>query len=210
MTPSLEKLLTSKWLIGLTGNIATGKSTARQMLVELGAIAIDADEVAREVVQPGKPALTEIARIFGQEVIQADGALDRRALAAIVFRDPEKLRLLEAVTHPAVRAEIAHRIAQLPAGSIIVLEAIKLLESGWRTHCNRIWVTTCTPDTQLRRLMQNRGMSEQEARMRIDAQPPPAEKIAAADLVINSESSVEEMRSQIKNEWDRIWHEISH
>lgn len=208
MTLSLDHILTDKRLIGLTGNIATGKSTARKILVDLGAIAIDADEVAREVVKPGQPALAEITRIFGHEVIQADGTLDRRALAAIVFRDPEKLRLLEAVTHPAVRAEIANRIARLPAGSIVVLEAIKLLESGWRAHCDRIWVTTCTPDTQLRRLMQSRGMSEQDARMRIHAQPPQAEKIAAADLVIDSESSVEEMRSQITNEWERIRKEI--
>jgi dephospho-CoA kinase len=210
MTPSLEDMLAGKQLIGLTGNIATGKSTARKMLVDLGAIAIDADEVAREVVQPGQPALAEITRIFGHEVIQADGALDRRALAAIVFRDPEKLRLLEAVTHPAVRAEITRRIARLPVGSIVVLEAIKLLESGWRAHCDRIWVTTCTPDTQLQRLMQSRGMSEQDARMRIEAQPPQADKIAAADLVIDSESSVEKMRAQIKHEWDRIRREISH
>ena len=200
---SVEHALTGKRLIGLTGNIATGKSTVRRILVQLGAVAIDADETAREVVQPGRPALDEIARVFGPDVIQADGSLNRRALAAIVFSDPQKLRTLERITHPAVRAAIAERVAALPPASVIVLEAIKLLESGWRPYCDQIWVTTCRPETQLLRLMQSRGMSEQEARMRIDAQPPQAEKIAAANVVIDTDVSITAMQEQIESEWKK-------
>jgi len=207
MTTTFERTqsaFTDKRLIGLTGNIATGKSAVRSMLVRLGAAAVDADEVAREVVQPGRPALAAIAHAFGPAVIQPDGALDRRALAAIVFQSPEKLRMLEGITHPAVRTEIVRRLEQLPAGSVVVIEAIKLLESGWRAHCEEIWVTTCAPAVQLRRLIEARGMSESEARMRIDAQPPQAEKVAAADVVIDSNHPLAEMQAQVEREWRRF------
>jgi dephospho-CoA kinase len=204
MNATIEHALAGKRLIGLTGNIATGKSTVRRTLQELGALTIDADEVAREVVAPGRPALAEIVRIFGANILLANGALDRRALAAIVFEDAAKLRMLEAIVHPAVRIEVAEKLAAAKRGDVAVLEAIKLLESGWRAHCAAIWVTTCSPEMQLQRLMESRGMSEAEARMRIDAQPPQAEKLAAADVVIDSDRPVAEMRAQIEREWRRL------
>lgn len=203
-TENIAHALAGKRLIGLTGNIATGKSAVRSMLVQLGAIAIDADEVARAVVQPGQPSLREIARTFGPDVLHSDGSLNRRALAEIVFHNPQKLRALEDITHPAVRVEIAQRLAALAPGCIVVLEAIKLLESGWRTHCEEIWTTTCAPAVQLQRLMASRGMSEAEAHMRIDAQPPQAKKVDAADVIIDSNRPLAEMQAQVEQEWRRF------
>lgn len=204
MNATITNALLDKRLLGLTGNIATGKSTVRRILAALGAVTIDADEVARLVVEPGRPAFDAIVSAFGAGVVQQSGALDRKVLASIVFGDAEKLRALEAIVHPAVRAEVAQRLAAVPAGGIAVLEAIKLLESGWRAHCAEIWATTCPYETQLQRLIAARGMSEAEARMRIDAQPPQEEKLAVADVVIDSSLPFAEMQAQIEREWRRF------
>ncbi|MCX6017107.1 MAG: dephospho-CoA kinase, partial [Chloroflexi bacterium] len=120
------------------------------------------------------------------------------------------LRVLEGITHPAVRTEVTNRIAELPRGVIVVLEAIKLLESGWSAHCEEIWVVMCSAEKQLQRLIHTRGMTEQEARMRIDAQPPQAEKLAAADVVIDSNETIEQMQARINTEWRRFTLQSGH
>jgi dephospho-CoA kinase len=202
--------LDQRRIIGLTGNIATGKSAVRIMLEALGATAIDADAVARDVVQPGQPALTLIVDEFGPAVLNANGTLNRQQLGDIVFGDPEKLKALEAITHPAVRAAIRTRIQLLPPEAIVVLEMIKLFESGWSAQCAEVWVTHCPEALQRERLMQGRNMTDAAARARIAAQQPQAEKLARADVAIDTSGTLEDTRSQVLAAWDRFLARLAH
>lgn len=190
-------------LIGLTGNIATGKSEVARMLRGLGAHVIDADQLAREVVQPGQPALAEIVRAFGPQALLPSGELDRKRMAGIVFSDPAKLRQLEAITHPAVRALLWARIHDAPKDAIVVIEVIRLFEGGYAERCDQVWVTDCPRETQIARLVASRGMSEAEAARRVDAQPPQADKVARADAVIDTSDSLEDTHRQVVDLWDR-------
>ncbi len=137
--------MTPRLLIGLTGNIATGKSTVAQVLRALGAVVIDADQVSRQVVEREQPALAEIVRTFGAGILLPDGGLDRKALGQIVFNDPQRLQALEAIVHPAVHVEIERRLAATSPDRVAVIEVIKLFESGWADQCDQIWVTDCPP-----------------------------------------------------------------
>lgn len=190
-------------VIGLTGNIGTGKSTVMSMLAALGATVIDADRVAHEVIAPGTPGWSQVVAAFGRGVVAADGTIDRARLGAIVFSDPAALTRLEAITHPAVAVAIDQRLRAIERGAVI-LEAIKLIESGLYRDCDALWVVTCRPEQQLERLMRDRRMSEAEARRRIAAQPPQSEKIALADVVIDNSGSVEETRAQVEAAWQAI------
>jgi dephospho-CoA kinase len=211
------------YLIGLTGNIACGKSTVLAILRELGARAIDADRVTHELQQPGEPVYAAIVAEFGPGILVAPGGpIDRRALGAIVFADAAALRRLEQIVHPAVHARImawlkqlgnggwgmgdgdSHLPSPIPHPPVAVIDAIKLLESGWKPLCDAIWVVTCTPEQQLERLMATRGMSEAEARTRIAAQPPQAEKVAQADVVIDNSGSLDSTRRQIEQAWSQL------
>uniref|UniRef100_A0A7C5VYX3 Dephospho-CoA kinase n=1 Tax=Thermomicrobium roseum TaxID=500 RepID=A0A7C5VYX3_THERO len=191
------------YVIGLTGNIACGKSLVLRELAALGAETIDADQVAREVTTPGSPVLAAITETFGQDVLRPDGTLDRRALGAIVFRDPEALRRLEAITHPVIVAEIRRRVAESNR-PVVVIDAIKLFESSLASDCDEVWVVTCRPDQQLARLMARDALSEEEALARIRAQPPQEEKIARADHIIDNSGSIEATRQQVQT----LWHEV--
>ncbi|RMF37593.1 MAG: dephospho-CoA kinase [Chloroflexi bacterium] len=184
------------YLIGLTGNIATGKSTVARMLAEQGATVIDADRLAHQAMRRGTPVYRRIVETFGEEVLAPDGEVDRARLGRIVFADPEALRRLEAIVHPAVIAEVARRIAQAD-GDLVVVEAIKLIEAGMHRDLDALWVTTCPREEQVRRLMAERGMSRAEAERRVDAQPPQEEKVALADRVIDTSGSLEETRRQV-------------
>jgi dephospho-CoA kinase len=186
-----------KYLIGLTGNIATGKSTVAKILSELGATVIDADALTHELQRKGTPTYGAIVAAFGTAVLNEAGEIDRRALGSIVFSDAEKLKQLEAIMHPAVAIESAHRIMEAPT-SIIVYEAIKLIEAGRASMCDAIWVVTAKYEGQLERLMRDRKMSESEARTRIEAQPPQSEKIKFATVVIDNSGSMEETREQVE------------
>ena len=158
-------------ILGLTGNIASGKSTIGMLLLELGATAyIDADLVVHELYLPGKPLVTEIAAAFGQGVGNRDGGVDRRALGELVFGDQTKLRQLEVIVLPHVRDALLARLRALPPDGIGVFDAIKLVESGYAPLCDGVWLVTCSEEAQLRRLMTSRGLSETEARQRIAAQ----------------------------------------
>ncbi len=190
-------------VIGLTGNIGTGKSTVMSMLAALGATVIDADRVAHEVIAPGTPGWSQVVAAFGRGVVAADGAIDRARLGAIVFSDPAALARLEAITHPAIAIAIDQRLRAIERG-VVVLEAIKLIESGLYRNCDALWVVTCRPEQQLERLMRDRRMSEAEARQRIAAQPPQSEKIALAVVVIDNSGSVEETRAQVEAAWKAI------
>ena len=190
--------------IGLTGNIATGKSTVARMLVELGAEHIDADKLAHQVLKPDGRAYADVIKAFGQRILAPGGReIDRRVLGEIVFTDPAALAQLEELVHPAVIELVNKRIAATQA-AVVVLEAIKLLESGLADACTTIWVTNCSPTVQLERLTSIRDLSHTEAEQRISAQPPAVEKIAQADLVIETAGSLAATRAQVERAWSRL------
>jgi len=190
-------------VVGLTGNIATGKSTVGRMLAGRGATVIDADRVTHEVMQPGTAVHTAIVRVFGPQMVGPEGEIEREKLAARVFADPQALARLERIVHPAVIEEVVRRIAAA-SGPVVVVEAIKLIESGMAEGCDRIWVTTCSRQEQIRRVMADRGMSREEAQLRVDAQPPQEEKIGRADVVIDTGGSMSDTRDQVHAAWKRL------
>lgn len=190
-------------VIGLTGNIGTGKSTVTRMLADLGATVIDADKLAHEVIAPGTPGWQQVVEVFGQEIVAADGTIDRARLAAIVFSDPASLARLEAIVHPLVIQETDRRIRAIGRG-VVVVEAIKLIESSMVRDCDALWVVTARPEQQLERLVRERGMSAAEVQRRMAAQPPQAEKIALADVVIDNSGTPEETRAQVEAAWKTL------
>ena len=189
--------MSDKYLIGLTGNIATGKSTVAKMLRELGATVIDADALVHELQRSGMPTYDAIVAAFGHGILDRTGEIDRKVLGSIVFADSEKLRLLESTLHPAVLIESQQRIAAATT-RVVVYEAIKLLEAGRAEMCDAIWVVTARPEVQLERLMRDRHLSEADARQRIEAQPSQSEKIKRATVVIDNSDSLSETRRQVQ------------
>jgi len=179
-------------LVGLTGGIATGKSTVSAMFAHLGARVIDADLLAREVVAPGQRAHGEIVREFGPEVLQADGHLDRKRLGAIVFADPVKRKRLEEITHPAIRARQQRILSVLEEeafADIVIWDAALLIETGGAKGMDRVVVVIADPAVEHERLMARDGFPEAEARQRIASQMPLAEKAKVADHVIDNSGS---------------------
>jgi dephospho-CoA kinase len=191
------------FLIGLTGNIATGKSTVAGMLVALGADAIDADEVAHAMMRTGTPVHARIVEAFGSEMLAADGEIDRRRLGARVFADREALAQLEAIVHPATLEAVDRRVAASSA-TVVVVEAIKLIESGMAGGCDSVWVTTCRPKQQIERLMRSRGLSRAEAALRVRAQAPQEEKLARADVAIDTSGTLDRTREQVRAAWTHL------
>ncbi len=188
------------YIIGLTGNIATGKSTVGRMLADLGTRYIDADEIAHEVIARGGAAFLDVLAAFGAGILDANGEIDRRRLGGIVFSDAARLRQLAVIVHPAVLARISEALAT--AGEeVVVLDAIKLLESGLSLVCDTVWVVTCPRDQQLGRLLRTRGLTLEEALLRINAQPPQEEKARRADVVIDNGGSLASARRQVKAAW---------
>jgi dephospho-CoA kinase len=197
----------NKLVIGLTGNIGVGKSTVMALLAGLGAAGIDADKVAHQVMEPGQPAYDQIVARFGPLIAPAGGPVDRMRLGQIVFSDPAALADLEAIVHPAVFQVIQRRVAEAGA-PVVVIEAIKLLEAGLsRQLCQQVWVVTAPREQQILRLMGSRGLSEAEAALRIDAQPPQADKVAQADVVIDNGGSLDEVRAQVERAWMELRNE---
>ena len=192
-----------KYIIGLTGNIATGKSVVARMLERLGAMAIDADALAHEVMEKGPPVWQAVVNEFGEGILCRDGSIDRKKLGDIVFADEAALRRLEATVHPAVIARTEELIESSPE-PVVVVEAIKLIEAGMDKACDALWVVTCRKEQQLARLMEQRGLTEGEARQRIEAQPPQEAKLALADVVIDNSGSLEETWRQVKREWEQV------
>jgi dephospho-CoA kinase len=191
------------YIIGLTGNIGTGKSTVAAMLAELGAEVIDADRLAHELMAPGRPEWEQIVARFGPEILQPDGTIDRRKLGAIVFRDPAALAALERILHPAVRARIRERFAATER-PVVVVEAIKLLEGGLYREVDAVWVVTADRDVQLARLVASRGLSPEEAEARLAAQGDQAEKVARADVVIDNRGELRDTQKQVLAAWQAI------
>ncbi len=192
-----------KTIIGLTGNIATGKSVVRKMLEQLGAYGIDADALAHRAMLPDAPGYQPIIETFGKWIIAPDGTIDRVRLGRIVFNDADALAQLESIIHPLVLHAIDFLIRKAKQ-HVIVIEAIKLIEAGIAKECDSVWVTTTTPEIQIQRLIQNRGMKASEARQRVNAQNPQSEKIQAADVVINNAGSFTESYDQVVAAWKKI------
>lgn len=189
--------------IGLTGGIGCGKSAVGAILQELGAEYVDADRLVHELLAPGSPLVAQVADRFGRGILTADGGVDRKQLGAIVFTNPAALRDLEALLHPAVRAELRRRVAASTAPAI-VLDAIKLIESGLAAEVDSVWIVTCDPAEQRRRLIDLRGMTPEEAETRISAQPPQASRLPHAQVIIENNGTLADVRKQILSAWHRL------
>lgn len=175
------------------------------MLAERGAVVVDADRLAREAVAVGTQGYRAVVDRFGPGVVAGDGALDRRALAGVVFDDPEALADLNAIVHPPVRAAIADRVAGLAGtDTVVVLEVPLLVESGRSYGASQVIVVDCPEDVAVRRLVEGRGMDEADARRRIAAQVSRAERLAAADIVIDNRGSLDDLRRQV----DAVWADL--
>ena len=188
-------------LVGLTGSIATGKSTVSAMFAHQGARVIDADLLSREVVIPGQPAYARILEEFGSHLVLEDGSLDRKALGAIVFADPARRKRLEEITHPAVGARQQRILSVLDEEGfegIVLWDAALLFETGGVSKMDKVVVVFADPDTERRRLMARDGLSEADARARIASQMPIAEKAKSADHVIDNSGTREETERQVR------------
>lgn len=188
-------------LVGLTGSIATGKSTVSRMFAHLGARIIDADLLAREVVMPGQLAHARIVEEFGPQVVQEDGSLDRKALGAVVFADPARRRRLEEITHPAIGARQERILSVLDEEAfegVVIWDAALLFEGGGVAKMDRVVVVYADPETERRRLMERDGLSDADARARIGSQMPVADKAKLANHVIDNSGTREETERQVR------------
>ena len=191
-------------IIGLTGGIACGKSTVSRALRALGAAIIDADALAHELSQPGQPIFNAYVECFGREIVTAGGTLDRAAIAARVFADPAVRAEVDAIAHPLIRtaAEERLRVTRAEGKKAAVLDVPLLFEAGWDVLADEVWVVALPAEEQLARLLaRDKSMSEGEARARISAQMPLAEKCARADIVIDNSGTVKETRECIEQLW---------
>jgi len=193
-----------KFVIGLTGNIATGKSVVRKMLEHLGAYGIDADALGHRAIAREAPGYQAVVDTFGSWILGPDGQIDRSKLARIVFSDPEALARLEAIVHPLVRQAVDILIRR-STQKVIVVEAIKLLEGPLRQWCDSVWVTYSQKEIQIARLTQKRAMSTAVAHQRVSAQPPQIEKIKLANTVIHNEGSFEDTWVQVTKAWRELF-----
>jgi dephospho-CoA kinase len=195
-------------VIGLTGGIGSGKSTVAGMLAELGAIVIDADKVGHEIYLPGTEGFRLVVEAFGREIVAPDGAIDRRRLGERVFADPKELARLNALVHPLIGDEIRRRLQAAFArheGRPIVVEAAIMLEAGWRFF-DRIWVVVASPEVAIARVAASRGLDRGEIERRIAAQMPNAERRQVADLVIENDGTLAELRAQVEAAWRGLRH----
>ena len=192
-------------LVGLTGGIGSGKSTVARMLEERGAVVFDADALAREAVEPGTPGHDAIVERFGANVLAPGGVLDREALGSIVFADPAARRDLEAIVHPEVRRLLAEGCeAYQGSDRVVVFSAPLLVETGMNTAFEVLIVVSAPVQTQVERLLRDRAMSEEQVRARIAAQAPLEEKAAVADVIVDNDGTLEDLRDQV----DRLWNDL--
>lgn len=192
--------------VGLTGGMATGKSTVAGLLRERGAVVIDYDRLAHEVVEPGSVGLQQVVDAFGSEVLAEDGSLDRQALARLAFSDPQRRCRLEGIIHPLVDAEadrIEARAAQ-HAGAVVVHDIPLLVETGRADDFDLVIVTDIDPDEQVRRVVERDGRSPEDARARIAAQTSRQRRLAAADVVIDTAGSIDDLPGKVDRAWGRI------
>ena len=191
------------YLVGLTGGIGAGKSSVARLLAQRGAVVIDADALAREVVEPGTPGLVEVVERFGDSVLQPDGSLDRKALAGKVFDHPDELAALNAIVHPRVAALFRERLADLPRDAIVVHDIPLLVETGAADRYDLVVVVEADERLRLERLAA-RGLRPAEAWSRIRAQAPAEARAAVADVVIDNDGTPEQLAGQVDDLWRRI------
>ncbi|MFC9651591.1 MULTISPECIES: dephospho-CoA kinase [unclassified Streptomyces] len=190
--------------LGLTGGIGSGKSEVSRLLTSYGAVLIDSDRIAREVVEPGTPGLAAVVAEFGPDVLTPDGGLDRPKLGGIVFGDPDRLRALNAIVHPLVRARSAELEAAAGPDAIVVHDVPLLVENGMEALYDLVVVVDASPETQLDRLVRLRGMAESEARKRMEAQAGRERRRAAADVVIDNDGPLEQLEPQVRRVWQTL------
>ncbi|MFE9217897.1 dephospho-CoA kinase [Streptomyces lavendulae] len=190
--------------VGLTGGIGAGKSEVSRLLAGYGAVVVDADRIAREVVEPGTPGLAAVVRAFGDSVLTADGSLDRPALGAVVFADQERLRTLNAIVHPLVGARSAELERAAGPDAIVVHDVPLLAENGLAPLYDLVVVVDAAPATQLARLTALRGMTEDEARARMAAQATREQRLAVATLVIDNDGPLEALEPQVRAVWKEL------
>lgn len=195
--------LSGKFIIGLTGNIATGKSVVRRMLEHLGAYTIDADALTHRAYSKGAPGYQQVIDGFGRWIVNKDGEVDRKKLGNLVFNDPEAMKQLEAIVHPLVR-QATEILASRATQPVVVIEAIKLLEGELRNVCNSIWVTNAPEVIQIERLMRKRGFTRDQARERIHMQSAQSAKVAVANIVITNTGSYEDLWKQVSEAWKEV------
>ncbi len=192
-----------KTVIGLTGNIGTGKSVVRLMLEHLGALGIDADAVSHGIIEKGSSGYLPVVEYFGYAILTPAGDIDRRELGKIVFSNTEALQVLEKIIHPRV-SEAVDLLINCSSRPVVVIEAIKLIEGYLGRDCDSIWVVTADQQTQLNRLVVQRKMTESDALQRIQAQPPQEEKLRYADVVIDNHGTLDETWQQVKQAWQKL------
>lgn len=192
-------------ILGVTGNIASGKSSVCNDLARRGALVVDADELAREVVAPGSPVLGQLVAAFGKKILRDDGNLDREQLGNLIFSDPAARERLNAITHPAIAALSVKRLQNLRnKASLVVYEAPLLYEVGADRRVDKVLMVKITPEVQLARLMARDGLDQGEAQQRIASQMPQQEKIDRADFVIDNSAAREKTRAQIDKLWPQL------
>ena len=192
------------YLIGLTGGIAAGKSTVAKRWAEHGALEIDADQVARDVVEPGTVGLGRVVEAFGSDVLTADGELDRKQLARQIFSDAGKRELLNSILHPLIKERTRQLLSELPAESIVVYNVPLLVEAAVDHPFDLVVTVEAPEEEQLRRLVETRGLTESEARSRISAQAKPIERAARADRILNSNQDI----NLLLRDTDALWRDI--
>jgi dephospho-CoA kinase len=195
------------YLLGLTGNIACGKTTIGQMVLKLGAARyIDADALVHSLYAPGTPTAQAVIAAFGPDIVAPNGTVDRRALGARVFADPAALRRLEAIVHPAVETAVVKLVQDpgLASDAVVIIDAVKLLEGRLGHHCDAVWLVVCDPAEELRRLTDNRGVTAAEAQARLAAQPDNATRIPLVTAVIDNSGALDDTRAQVAAAWQKL------
>jgi dephospho-CoA kinase len=190
--------------VGLTGGIGAGKSEVSRLLVECGAVLIDADRIAREVVAPGTPGLAAVVEAFGEEILAEDGSLDRPRLGALVFADPDRLAVLNSIVHPLVGARSRALQSAAAEDAVVVHDVPLLTENGLASLYDLVVVVDVDPATQLDRLVRLRGMSEEDARARMAAQASREERRAVADVVLDNDVPLPELERRVRELWDDL------
>ena len=192
-------------VIGLTGSIGSGKSSVAQFLSEMGAVVIDADKLGHEVFKPENPAWREVIDTFGNEILTPSNEIDRRKLGAIVFNNPERLKRLNRIMHPRILEVVKAKLEELrrQGAEVVVLEATLLIEAGWTSLVDEVWVTVSSKDSVVDRLKE-RGLSKAESLERILSQTTSEERAKHADVIIKNEGSLDELKTQVKQLWQRL------